>query len=85
MLALSARLAAVFDIAHVVGVATIEHLGHETVIVCRLITGTKAFELIPVIGKDLLEDTPVPGSLCQHRVAPSWGGQIVWVKRLYHG
>jgi hypothetical protein len=38
-----------------------------------------------VIGKDLFEDAPVPGGLCHHRVAPSWGDQIMVVKRLYHG
>src|SRR5687767_6281738 len=84
MVALSARLTAVFDIAHFVGVATVEHLGHQRVIVGRLITGTNAFKLVPVISKDLLEDTPVPGGLCHHRVAPSWGHEIGLVKRFYH-
>src|SRR5207253_10898414 len=37
-----------------------------------------------MIGKDLLEDTPVPRGLYQHRLAPSWGHQLVAVKRLYH-
>jgi len=30
-----------------------------------------------VIGKDLLENTPVPHGLGHHQVAPSWGHQIV--------
>jgi hypothetical protein len=38
----------------------------------------------PVIGKDRLEDAPVPRGLCHHRVAPSWGVGIVAVERLYH-
>ena len=38
----------------------------------------------PVIGNDLLEDTPVPRDLCHHRVAPSKRDQVVWVKRFYH-
>jgi hypothetical protein len=33
----------------------------------------------PVIGKNLLEDTPVPRDVCHHRVAPSEGDQVVWV------
>jgi hypothetical protein len=44
MVALSALLTAVFDIAHFVGVATVEHLGHQRVIVGRLITGTNVFK-----------------------------------------
>src|SRR6266851_7036102 len=39
---------------------------------------------LPVIGKDLLEDTPVPRGCCNHRVAPSGGDTIVTVQRLYH-
>src|SRR2546426_12066102 len=39
---------------------------------------------VPVIGKDLLEDTPVPRGWWHHRIAPSRGHQIVAVKRLYH-
>ena len=37
-----------------------------------------------MIGKDLLEDTPVPGDLCHHRVAPSKRDPVVGVKRFYH-
>src|SRR5215216_7974342 len=40
---------------------------------------------VPVLSKDLLEDTPVPRGCCNHRVAPSWGDTIVMVQRLYHG
>ena len=40
---------------------------------------------VPVLGKDLLEDTPVPRGCCSHQVAPSWGDKIVAVKRFYHG
>ena len=42
-------------------------------------------EPVPVIGKALFEDTPVPEGLCHHRAAPSWGDEIVLVKRFYHG
>ena len=49
-----------------------------------IVTRMGLFEDVPVIGKDLLEDTPVPGDLCHHWVAPSEGDQVVWVKRFYH-
>ena len=82
MFALATVKTSVFDIAHVVGVATVEHLLYEAVIIRRVVSRTELFKLRPVIDKDLLEDTPVPGSLRHHRVAPSWGDQIVLVKRL---
>ena len=84
MLALSTLLAAVFDIAHVVGVAAVMHLFHEAVIVRRVIARAELFKPLPVIGKELFEDTPVPGGLCHHRVTLSWSDEIVWVKRFYH-
>src|SRR5712691_9725625 len=43
-----------------------------------------ALNLVPVLGKNLLEDAPVPRGLCRHRVAPSWGVGMVAVKRFYH-
>jgi hypothetical protein len=82
MFALATVKTSVFDIAHPVGVAAVEHLLYETVIVRRVVARTELFKPLPVIVKDLLEDTPVPGSLHHHRVAPSWGDQIVLVKRL---
>src|SRR5262245_35804865 len=39
---------------------------------------------LPVIGKDLLEDIPVPRWGCTHRLALSWGDTFVTVQRLYH-
>src|SRR5437868_156051 len=50
----------------------------------RLVARMSVLERVPVIGKDLLEDTPVPKGLCHHWVAPSWGIGIVTVKRFYH-
>src|SRR5215471_17139248 len=41
-------------------------------------------EAIPVVGKDLLEDVPVPRGCCKHQGAPSWGVEMVVVQRLYH-
>src|SRR5712691_11427359 len=82
--ALATPQAAVFDIAHLFRIATRQHLGHQTLVVERLVARMGVGKRVPVIGKDLLEDTPVPRGLYQHRSAPSWGHQIVAVKRLYH-
>src|SRR2546429_5373394 len=54
-------------------------------IVGGLIARMGVGESIPVVGKDLLEDTPISRGFGHHRVAPSWGDMIVTVKRLYHG
>jgi hypothetical protein len=43
-----------------------------------------ALKRIPALGKDLLEDTPVPRGLWHHRGAPSWGDELWTVQRLYH-
>jgi hypothetical protein len=40
---------------------------------------------LPVIGKDLLEDPPIPRGFGHYRVAPSEGDRMVTVKRLSHG
>src|SRR5215475_16111313 len=84
MLALSTVQAAVFDVPHLFRVATRQHLGHQVIIVGRLVARMGVCEPVPVLSKDLLEDTPVPRGLYQHRLAPSWGHQLVAVKRLYH-
>ena len=70
--------------AHLFWVATCQHLRDQTIVVRRLITGMGALKRFPVIGKDLLEDTPVPRGWWHHQIAPSRGHQIVAVKRLYH-
>src|SRR5437879_2992105 len=43
-----------------------------------------ALKRVPALGKDLLEDTPVPRGLWHHRGAPSWGDELLTVQRLYH-
>src|SRR6266581_7529108 len=58
VLALSALLASVFDVAHLLGVAAAEHLSHQVIVVGRLVTRVGALKRFPVIEKDLLEDTP---------------------------
>ena len=68
MLALATLQAAVFDIAHLLWVATRQHLGHQAIIVGRLVARMGMLKRLPVVGKDLLEDTPVP-----QRVLPSSG------------
>src|SRR5712691_2705018 len=82
--ALTTPPAAVFDIAHLFRGATRQQLGHQVLVVERLVARMGVGKRVPVIGKDLLEDTPVPRGLYQHRLAPSWGHQLVAVKRLYH-
>src|SRR5262245_2838867 len=73
-----------FDIAHLLLVATHQHLGHQAIVVGCLRARIGALKLIPMISKDLLEDTPVPRGLCHHWVAPSSGDDLFVVKRLYH-
>jgi hypothetical protein len=54
----SAVQAAVLDIAHRLGVATHQHLGHQAIVVRRLVAWMGVWKRVPVLGKDLLEDTP---------------------------
>src|SRR4029450_13737956 len=74
MSALTTVQAAVFDIAHLFRIATREHLGHQPIVVGGLIPWMGALKRLPVIGKDLLKDTPIPGGCCQHPRSPSEGG-----------
>src|SRR6266702_2387002 len=41
-------------------------------------------ESIPVVGKDLLEDVPVPCGCCQHEGPPSSESDKVAIPLLYH-
>src|SRR2546428_9797188 len=82
--ALATLQTAIFDIAHLLRVATRQHLGHQIMIVGGLIARMGVGESVPVVGKDLLEDVPVPRGCCHHRVALSGGDRIVTVQRLYH-
>src|SRR5438034_6118049 len=77
-------LAAIFDIPHLFRIATRQHLGYQIIIVGCLIAWMGVGESVPVVGKDLLEDVPVPRGCCHHRVAPSGGDRIVTVQRLSH-
>ena len=44
-----------------VGVTTAKHLIHQAIVGGGLIARVGLFERVPVIGKKLFEDTPVPG------------------------
>jgi hypothetical protein len=63
--------AAVFDIPHLVRVATREPLGHQAIVVGRLVARIGVCEPVPALCKDLLEDVPVPQGCCKHEGAPS--------------
>ena len=82
VLALAAVQAAVLNIAYFFRVAARQHLGHQAIVVRRLVARMSMLKRLPVVSKDLLEDVPVPRGCCHHRVAPSGGDRIVTVQRL---
>jgi hypothetical protein len=57
MCALATLQAAVLHIAHLVGLPARQHLGHQTIIIGRLIARMGVLKCLPVISKDLLKDT----------------------------
>ena len=65
---------AVLDIAHLLRIPAPEHLVHEAIIVTRIVARVDALEPVPVLGKDLLKDTPVPGGCGKPPRPPSEGG-----------
>src|SRR5262249_15696830 len=73
MLALAAVQTAVLDVPDLFWIATCEHLRHQTIVVGRLIARMGVLKPLPMIGKDLLKDTPVPGGCCKHPRPPSEG------------
>src|SRR5205823_13565019 len=79
VLALTAVEAAILDIAHLHGGTTVKHLAHEFIVIGSLIARMGLLERRPVIGKDLLKDTPVPCGCCQHLRPPSEGIGIMTV------
>src|SRR5262245_97494 len=84
VLALATVQAAVLGIAYFFRVAARQHLGHQALVVRRLVARMGLLKRLPVVSKDLLEDIPVPRGGCHHRSAPSGGDQIVAMERLYH-
>ena len=77
VLALATVQAAVLDRAYFFRVAARQHLGHQAIVVRRLVARMGLLKRLPVVSKDLLEDIPVPRGGCHHRIAPSGGDQIV--------
>src|SRR5262247_3934928 len=73
MIALTTIETSVLDIAHLVGVAAVEHLVDEPLIVGRIVARMELFKPLPVIDKDLFEDVPVPRRLDDHQITPSEG------------
>src|SRR5881398_2495794 len=73
VLPLAAVQTAVCDVPDLFRIATREHLRHQTVIIGGLIARMGVLKRLPVIGKDLRKDPPVPGGCCKHPRPPSEG------------
>jgi len=84
VLPLATRRTMILDIPHLVGMATVEHLVYETVIVAGMVARVDVFEAIPVIDKDLCEDVGVLSRCCHHQIAPSKGIGVLGIERFYH-
>jgi hypothetical protein len=67
---LTAVEATILDRAHLHGVPTGKPLAHEGIVRRGLIAGMSVLKRLPVIGKDLLEDTPRPCGCCQQLRPP---------------
>jgi len=71
MRALATLEAAILNIAHLLWGATRQHLGHQAIVIPGLVARMGTLKRLPVVGKDLLEDVPVPRGRCKHTGAPS--------------
>src|SRR5262249_44807518 len=65
---------AILEVPDLFRIATREHLRHQTVVIRGLVARMGVLKRLPVIGKELLKDTPVPGGYCKHPRPPSEGG-----------
>src|SRR4029453_17562891 len=74
MLALAAVQTAILDVPDLFRMATRQHLRHQPVVIGGLIARMGVLKRLPVIGKDLLKDTPVPGG--------DWDGAVVVPRHL---
>src|SRR6266568_3107027 len=74
MRALAAVQTAILDVPDLFRIATREHPRHQTSVIRRLIPRMGVLKRLPVIGKDLLKDTPVPGRCYKHPRPPREGG-----------
>ncbi len=70
--------------AHLVGIATVEHLLYETVIVAGIVARVDVCEAIPVIDKDLFEDVGGLSRCYHYQIAPSKGVGLWGIERFYH-
>jgi hypothetical protein len=84
VLPLATMRTVILDIAHLVGIATVEHLLYETVIVAGIVARVDVFEAIPVIDKDLFEDVGVLSRCYLYQIAPSKGVGLLGIERFYH-
>jgi hypothetical protein len=84
MFTLTTMETSVFDIAHLLRIATPEHLVDEAIIVGRVVARTELFKPIPVIDEYLFEDVPVPRRFDTHQIAPSEGVGLLGIERFYH-
>jgi hypothetical protein len=82
--ALAPLQATVCDVPHLGRIATRQPLGHQTSVVGGLGAWRGVSTRGPVLGKALLADAPVPRGWWHHRIAPSWGDDLLTVPRLYH-
>src|ERR1041385_3663888 len=74
MLPLATVQTAILDVPDLFWIATREHLCHQVVVIGGLIARMGVLKCLPMIGKALLKDTPVPGGCCKHPRPPSEGG-----------
>src|SRR5215813_6060893 len=85
MLPLPTVQATVRHTPHFYGVPTGEHLVDERIVIPALIARMGLLERLPVLGKNLLKNTPRPGGCEQHRRPPSQEVAVVVIPWLYHG
>jgi hypothetical protein len=84
VLPLATMCTVILDIPHLVGIAAVEHLVDETIIVASIVARVGVLEAIPVINKDLFEDVGVLSRCCHHQIAPSKGVGFWGVEHFYH-
>ena len=66
----------IVDIAHLGGIAAPEHLDYQAIIVAAIVPRVGACKAVPMVGKDLFEDTPRRRRGYRHEAASL---QTCWV------
>src|SRR5215813_10434822 len=82
--ALPALQTAIFEIAHLVGIATPEHLLDQSIIVTAIVPRIDVFKSVPVLDKALFEDAPGRRSGCRHQAASLQRVGLYVVALFYH-